>query len=165
MEPRIETVEVKLAGVQGIVRVDRPFVQDLEKLYARLFDRLDGIPDICPLNRTVGYWHFVDNETRLYFAGVQVDTLERFQWDYAYGLVAWSLGKITWAIWQEKEGEEGSIVHGNVCWDWLSGSDYAYDSRFIGDFEVHEWAEFGQKTTSEYHEIWIPIVKAQSLGA
>jgi hypothetical protein len=152
-------MEVKLVGVQGVVRVDRGFGQDLEKLYLRLYDRLDGIPDISPSNRTIGYWHFVDNETRLYFAGVQVDTFERFKWDYSYGLVAWSLGKTTWAIWKERDGCEGSIVHGNVCWDWLSGSGYAYDNRFIGDFEVHDWVEFGQETKTGYHEIWIPIVE------
>ena len=160
MEPRIETIEAKLVGVQAVISVDRDFVQDLEKLHARLFNRLDGIPDVSSLNRTVGHWQFVDSETRVYFAGVQVDTLDRFEWDHSYGLVAWSLGKTTWAIWQEKDGEEGSIVHGNVCWDWLDGSDYAFDSRFLGDFEVYHWEEFGQQTKTEYHEIWIPIVVA-----
>ena len=161
MEPRIETMEVKLVGVQGIIRMDRPFVQDLEALYGRLYNRLDDISDVSPLNRTVGYWQFVDNETKVYFAGVQVDTLARFKWDYAYGLAAWSLGKTTWAIWQEKEGEEGTIVHGNVCWDWMAGSDYAYDGRFLGDFEVYYWEEFGEKTKSEYHEIWIPVARKE----
>jgi hypothetical protein len=160
VEPRIETIEVQLVGVQAIIRVDRDFVQDLEKLYARLFNRLDGIPDISPSNRTVGYWQFLDRETRVYFAGVQVDTLDRFKWDHSYGLVAWGLGNTTWAIWPERDGEEGSIVHGNVCWDWLDGSDYAFDSRFLGDFEVHHWEEFGQQTKTGYHEIWIPIVVA-----
>jgi hypothetical protein len=159
MEPRIETLEVKLVGVQSIVRVDREFISELESVYKRLFDRLDTIPDVNPSNRTIGYWHFVDNETRLYLAGIQVDTLARFKWDYAYGLVAWSLGKTTWAIWQEKDGQEGTIVHGNVCWDWLSRSDYRYDNRFIGDFEVQYWAKFGEETTSDYHEIWLPLVK------
>ena len=159
MEPRLETTEIKLVGVQGIVRVDRDFVQDLEKLYRRLFDRLDGLRDISPPNRTLGYWHFVDNETRLYFAGVQVHTFEHFEWDHSCGLVAWSLGKTTWAVWEEEDGQEGSIVHGNLCWEWLSGSDYEYDNRFIGDFEVRYWVEFGQETRTECHEIWVPIVR------
>jgi hypothetical protein len=159
MEPRIETLEVKLTGVQAIIYPGQPFVQDLEKLYGRLFDRVDGIPDVNPANRTLGYWHFVDSETRVYFCGVHVDSLDRFKWDHAYGLAAWSLGETTWAIWPEKEGQEGSIVHGNVCWDWLSRSDYMYDSRFLGDFEVYYWEEWGQKTKTEYHEIWIPIVE------
>jgi hypothetical protein len=158
MEPRIETIEVKLVGVQGIVRVDREFVPELASLYARLFHRMDGIPDVSPANRTVGYWHFVEDQTRLYFAGVQVDSLDRFQWDHAYGLVAWSLGRTTWAIWQEADGQEGSIVHGNVCWDWLSGSGYAYDSRFIGDFEVTYWTALGREKRGATHEIWIPVV-------
>jgi hypothetical protein len=107
MEPRIETIAVKLAGVQGMLRLDGDFGPDLAALYARLFARLDDIPDVSPPRRTVGYWHFVDNQIRLYFAGVQVDTLERFEWDYAYGLVAWDLGATTWAIWREEDGQEG----------------------------------------------------------
>jgi predicted transcriptional regulator YdeE len=157
MEPRIETMEIKLVGVQAIVRVDRDFVQDLERLYSRLYDRLDEIPDISPSKRTVGYWHFIDNETRLYFSGVEVTTLERFEWDYVHGLVAWSLGETTWAIWQEEDGQEGSIVHGNVCWDWLSAADHDYDSRFIGDFEVYYWTEIGRESKTGVHEIWIPV--------
>lgn len=159
MEPRIETVEVQLAGVQAILHMGGSFVQDLEALYGRLFARLGDIPDVSPQKRTVGYWQFVDRETRVYFGGVQVNSLARLKWDHAYGLAAWSLGETTWAIWQEKEGEEGSIVHGNVCWDWLNGSDYAFDNRFLGDFEVTYWEEFGQKTRGKYHEIWIPVVR------
>jgi hypothetical protein len=161
MEPRIETVEIQLAGVQAIIHVGGSFVQDLEALYGRLFARLDDIPDVSPQKRTVGYWQFVDQETRVYFCGVQVDSLADFEWDHAYGLAAWSLGETTWAIWQEKDGEEGTIVHGNVCWDWLNGSEYCFDSRFLGDFEVTYWEEFGQKTRGEYHEIWIPVVKSR----
>ena len=162
MEPRIETTEIKLVGVQGIVRVDRDFGPDLRRLYQRLYDRLDTIPDISPAKRTFGYWHYIDNETRLYFAGVQVASFARFAWDYAYGLVAWSLGHTTWAIWPEKDGQEGTIVHGNVCWDWLSGSNYAYDNRFIGDFETQEWAEIGRERKSQYHEIWLPVVEREA---
>jgi hypothetical protein len=88
MEPRIETLEVKLVGVQGIIRDRDDFVTELEKTYQRLFDRLDDIPGNSSLNRTVGYWHFVDNQVKLHFAGVQVDTFQRFKWDYAYGLCA-----------------------------------------------------------------------------
>ena len=162
MEPQILIQEIKLVGVQEILkgRVDLPQVP--EYIYARLFARLDDIPDLSASNKTFGYWHFVDNETKLYFAGVQVDTLENVKWDYAYGLVPWSLGKTTWAIWQERDGEEGSIVHGNVCWDWLSKSEFKYDNRFIGDFEVCEWLELGGETRGDIHEIWIPVVEKES---
>jgi predicted transcriptional regulator YdeE len=163
MEPRIETMEVRLVGVQGVVRVDREFVQDLKRLYTRLFTRLDRIPDVSPAKRTVGYWQFIDHETRVYFAGVEVASLEHFEWDYAYGLAGWSLGETTWAIWPEEDGREGSIVHGNICWDWLSMSNCDYDSRFMGDFEVRTWAEIGTVPKSGVHEIWIPVVE-KSVG-
>ena len=159
MEPRIETVKVQLVGVQAVIHMGGSFVQDLEALYSRLFSRLADIPDLSPQDRTVGYWQFVDHETRVYFCGVQVDSLAQFKWDHAYGRAAWSLGETTWAIWQEKDGQEGSIVHGNVCWNWLNGSDYAFDSRFLGDFEVTYWEEFGQQTRGDTHEIWIPVVR------
>ena len=162
MQPRIITKEIKLVGIQSIIQGNCDLSQVLGKLYKRLFTRLGDIPDLSDSKRTVGYWHFVDNETKLYFAGIQVDTFEHFKWDYAFGLVAWSLGKTTWAIWKEKDGEEGSIVHGNVCWEWLSGSHYVYDNRFIGDFEVCEWKEYGQQAKSDYQEIWIPIVQKES---
>jgi hypothetical protein len=163
VEPRIETTEIKLVGVQGIVRVNRRFVPDLEKLYRRLVDRLESIPDISAANRTFGYWHFVDNETRLYFAGIQVDSLDRFKWDHAYGLVAWSLGNTTWAIWPEPDGQEGPIVHGGVRWRWLDDSGYRFDDRFVGDFEAYEWQEgqIGKQTRSDVHQIWIPVVRQE----
>jgi len=158
VEPRIETTEVKLVGVQAIIPMDRSFIEDLEKLYDRLFNKLDAIPHVSDTKRTVGYWQFVDNATRLYFAGVEVDSYDGFSWDHEYGLVAWSLGNTTWAIWEEKDGEEGSITHGGVCYGWLTASDYEWDHRFIGEFEVYTWEEFGKKTQSEVHEVWIPIV-------
>jgi hypothetical protein len=98
LEPRTETIEVELVGVQGILRVDRDFGPDLEQLYSRLFGRLGTVPDISPTWRTVGYWRFVEDATRPHFAGVQVESFEHFAWDHAYGLVAWSLGKTTRAI-------------------------------------------------------------------
>ena len=163
MEPKIETLEIKLAGVQAIIRVDCSFVADLEKVYQRLADKVAEIPDISPANRTFGYWHFVDNQTRLYFCGVQVDSLARFEWDHAYGLAAWSLGRTTWAIWPEPDGQEGSIMHGGVSWRWLDTSDYLFDNRFIGDFEIYEWQEgqVGRQTRTDVHQIWLPVVRKE----
>jgi hypothetical protein len=43
----------------------------------------------------------------------------------------------------------------------LSRSEYAYDNRFIGDFEARRWTEFGGQAEAEYHEIWIPIVRRE----
>ena len=158
MEPTIRTTEIKLVGVQGILPTG-DFVPQLKTLYQRLFDRIADIPGISPANRTVGYWQFVDQETHVHFAGVQVDTFDHFKWDYAYGLASWSLGNTTWAIWPEPDGQEGSITHGGVCWRWLDAAPYVFDNRFIGDFEVYYWqkGQIGQQTRSSVHEIWIPV--------
>lgn len=135
--------------------------RDLGVLYRRLFTSLTQVPDISRPHRTVGYWHFVDSQLRLYFAGIEVDSLRHFKWDYESGLAAWNLGPVMWAIWKERNGQEGTITGDGICWEWLSTSDYVYDGRFIGDFEVHYWNTVGREPQSDYHEVWIPIVRKQ----
>ena len=71
------------------------------------------------------------------------------------------MGETTWAIWREKDGREGTIVHGNVCWDWLTASAYAYDTRFIEDFEAREWMTFGEQPRGDHHEICVPVVREE----
>ena len=149
---------VRIVGVQGIVQLDRNVNEDLGELYGRLFSSLTKIPDIRRPYRTVGYWHFIRDQVRLYFAGVEVDSFQRFRWDYKGGLVPWDLGDTMWAIWRELNGEEGTLSHSGVCWDWMSSSAYRYDGRFIGEFEVHYWRTLGREPQSAYHEVWIPVV-------
>jgi len=161
MEPQVMSTRLKIVGIQGIVRLDGNVNDELGKLYGRLFGALVKIPDIRRPYRTVGYWHFVQDATRLYFAGVEVDSFERFRWDTKLGLVAWDLGDTTWAIWGEPNGEEGSIMRRGVCWDWMLNSAYRYDARFIGDFEVYYWRTLGRETQSAYHEVWVPVVEKQ----
>lgn len=158
MEPRIESARVRLAGVQGVIRVDSDLVPDLRRLYDRLFEQVDEIENVSRAQRTICHWHFVDQDTKLCFVGVEVTTLADFTWDYERGLAAWDLGETTWAIWQERNGQEGTITHCGVCWEWLTGSAYTFDARFLGDFEVHYWKRFGRDTRSAFHEIWIPVV-------
>ncbi len=158
VDPRIETAHLRLVGVQGIIRVDRDFGTELGGLYRRLFGKLKQIPDISRPHRTVGYWHFVEKNVRLYFAGIEVDSLKRFKWDYEGGLVAWNPGLTTWAIWKERNGQEGTLTRSGTCSDWLVASAYRYDGRFIGDFEVYYWKTVGREPQSDYHEVWVPIV-------
>lgn len=159
MEPQVMSTRIKLVGVQGIVRLNGDVNEELSKLYARLFGSLTKIPDIRRPYRTMGYWHFVEDQVRLYLAGVEVDAFERFRWDTTTGLVAWDLGETTWAIWGEANGQEGSVTRSGICWDWMSGSRYRYDTRFIGDFEVYYWKTLGRDPQSAYHEVWIPVVE------
>lgn len=157
--PRIATAHLRLVGVQGVVHLDHDFNVDLSALYNRLFDALTRIPDIRRPYRTVGYWQYVAERIRVYFAGIEVDSFERFSWDYERGVVAWDLGETTWAIWRERNGQEGTLSHSGMTSAWLTESDYRYDSRFIGDFEVYYWKTPGRVPQSSYHEVWIPIVK------
>jgi hypothetical protein len=162
MDPRIQTAHLRIVGVQGLIRLDRDFDDELGAIYGRLFRGLRHIPDIRRPYRTVGYWHFIAENLRLYFAGIEVDTFKRFQWDYERGLVAWDLGTTTWAIWKERNGEEGTVTDSGVCWEWLAAAPYRYDSRFIGDFEVYYWKTPGREPQSSFHEVWIPVVALQA---
>ena len=52
--------------------------------------------------------------------------------------------------------------------NWLDRYEYHYDHRFIGDFEVYYWERgshrvFGEQTRSDTHEVWIPIVRKETL--
>ena len=162
MNPRLETTHVKLVGVQGLVRLDQDPGVELGELYGRLFGSLRQIPDIHRPYRTVGYWHFVAEKVRLYFAGIEVDSFSRFKWDAEKGLVAWDVGEATWAIWPEKNGEERTITRGGICWDWLATTEYSYDCRYIGDFEVYYWKTLGRVAKSAYHEVWLPVVAGKA---
>ena len=161
MNPRLETARIKLVGVQGVVRLDGETGAELGALYGRLFGSLTQIPDIRRPYRTVGYWHFVANQVRVYFAGIEVDSFSRFNWDYEKGLVAWDLGDTLWAIWREKNGEEGTIIQDGISRDWLATSEYSYDCRHMGDFEVCYWRKPGRETQSAYHEVWLPVVPTE----
>ena len=154
MKPKIETVELRLIGVQGIVDGRKDIGDQLMKLWERVFDKVKEIPSKTKPLRRIGYWHWIDRNLQCYFAGIEVDTIDSFGWDYDYGLASWNMGKTTFAVFREKNGQEGTITSG-PGWEWLRTSDYRYDQRFLGDFEVNN----DRLNESDYHEIWIPIVK------
>jgi predicted transcriptional regulator YdeE len=159
VDPRIETVQLRLVGVQGIIRMDRDVKDDLGTLYRRLFGKLRQIPDISRPHRTIGYWQFIESDVRLHFAGVEVDSFRHFKWDYEGGLVAWTSGTTTFAIWKERNGQEGKLKESGMCWDWLARSRYLYNPRFLGDFEVYYWKTLAREPQSDYHEVWIPVTE------
>ncbi len=152
-------MQLRLIGVQGIIRLDGDVSEDLGALYARLFGSLRQIPDISRPHRTFGYWQFVQSQVRVYFAGIEVDSFRHFKWDYERGLVAWASGLTTFAMWKERNGQEGKLRESGLCWDWLAQSPYLYNTRFLGDFEVYYWKTVARDPQSEYHEVWIPVAE------
>lgn len=159
MDPRIETVQLRLVGVQAVIYLDQDVSAELATLYRRLFGKLRQIPDIRRPHRTVGYWQYIERRLRVYFAGIEVDTFQRFHWDYEGGLVAWTSGLTMFAIWKERNGQEGKITESGACWEWLAASGYQYNPRFLGDFEVYYWKTVAREPQSDFHEVWIPIAE------
>jgi hypothetical protein len=157
----IEIVDLKLVGVQGIIPHDRDLTAELGALWEKLRARLGELEGISEPETAVGYWHFIDSSTRVYFAGVRAGTLDGFRWDYDYGLVPWAPGPTAFAVAREKNGEEGTVAPG--IYASLGDLGYGYDSRFIGDFEVWPlaWVKAGEKPAGDYHEIWIPVVEVK----
>ena len=166
MEPKVQSEDVKLAGIQRVVRfgIDR-FDLVLPELRETLLRKLDAIPDRSDSLRLFGYWQFVDKDTRVYLAGIQVDRLDRFQWhhpsgvlqwDLASGLVAWDLGPTTFAVFRRQGVGDTSPFYGSIP------TGYAYDARFLGDFEVVSYAEWlDRRHVPEppecENEVWIPV--------
>jgi hypothetical protein len=160
MQPTIETVDLKLVVVQAVMRHDQDFTEDMRALWRKLAARLDGIANKSEPRRQIGHWHWVDAVTRVYIMGVQVDTLEGFQWDYDYGLGAWAPGEVAFAMFRERNGDEGSVVR--HAYGTLAEMGYGHDSRFMGEFEVRPLDSIGpngETPEGEYHEVWIPVVK------
>jgi predicted transcriptional regulator YdeE len=159
VDPKIETLQLRLVGVQGMIHLDGDVVTQLGGLYRRLFGSLRQIPDIRRPHRTVGYWQYVESQLRVYFAGIEVDSFRHFKWDYERGLVAWTSGPTKFAIWRERNGQEGKLTESGACWEWLARSRYLYNPRFLGDFEVYYWKTVARDPQSEYHEVWVPVVE------
>ncbi len=161
--PAFEEVDLKLVVVQGVMRKDRNFMPEMEALNQKLGARIEAIRQKCEPLRVVGHWHWVDEVTSVYVMGIQVDTLEGFQWDYGYGLGAWAPGKTTFAKFREKNGQEGTVVRS--AYGILDKLGYGQDGRFMGEFEVWPLGSTGPdgwKPEGDYHEVWIPVVKVKA---
>ena len=166
MEPAIQAEDIKLVGLQKVLRfsTDR-FDVVLPELRQTLLRGVEAIPDTSRSQRLFGYWQFVDQDTRVYFAGIQVDRIDRFEchhpsdvlpWDLAQGLVAWDLGPTTFAVFQRQGVGDTSPLYGAIP------DGYDYDARFLGDFEVvsyAEWLDSGAvpELVERENEVWIPV--------
>ena len=158
--PTFEEVDLKLVVVQAVMRKDRDFMDEMKALNRKLAARVQGIGHKSEPGRVIGHWHWVDEVTSIYIMGVQVDSLEGFQWDYGYGLGSWAPGKTTFAKFREKNGQEGSVVR--YAYGKLDGMGYGQDPRFMGEFEVWPLGSIGPDgwaPAGEYHEVWIPVVR------
>jgi hypothetical protein len=76
MEPEIVTIDLKMAGVQGVIDHDAEFGPALSELWQKLAARMESTADKTNPLKAIGYWQLMDNSTRVYFAGVQVESLE-----------------------------------------------------------------------------------------
>jgi len=163
MAPRIEEHDVKLAGFQAVVRLDSEgepgnVVEVLGGLRERLSEKLADIPDRSPSCRLVGYWRFVAHVTRVYLLGVEVETLERCEWDPGAGFVSWNLGPCSFAVF-EREGVGPTPMYYRQI-----PKGYGFDTRLLGDFEVCSYKERapdgGLPSFPEVaNEVWIPVTK------
>ena len=166
--PRIETIDLKLAGVQAVMVLGKDdIVAKMKELHERLLGGLGAIQHIHEPRREIGYWQFIDQATRVYFMGIQLDSTEGNRWDMDRGLCIWEPGPTTFAMWEEKNSDMGSISRSGTCWKWLDSSGYDYNAWFNGEFEafaldqVDERAELPEDGT---HEFWLPVVPKPRRG-
>ncbi|NHJ85794.1 MAG: hypothetical protein FK734_10050 [Asgard group archaeon] len=162
MQPKIEKMDIKVIGIQKVInhQPGYDFRKDVDETWKKVLDKLGDIKNVHEDKRAIGFWHWINKLTKVYFAGIQVDSLKGFVWDREYGLCSWDLGEITVAIFKEKNGEEGTIASSPEANRQVSEMGYRFDGRFIGDFEVFplEWIK-NTIPDNEYHEVWIPVIK------
>ncbi|MBD3183903.1 hypothetical protein GF312_16585, partial [Candidatus Poribacteria bacterium] len=115
MKPEIKTEDIKLVGLQAVVNFSSGDVGViLSGLTQKLFQKINDIPNKSDSKRFFGYWQFVDNNTRVYFAGVEVDSFDGFKWDYEYGLGSWSLGDLAFAVFQRQGLESTAPLYSQI---------------------------------------------------
>jgi len=160
--PKIDNKEIKLVGIQEIIKhkPNQNLTEELESLWKRVTKQKLKITSISDENLAVGYWHWIDNERRLFFAGILVKTLDDFKRDSNTGLCSWDLGKTQVAIFKEKNGEEGAIISSPAVFKKLNEMSFRLNTKFNGEIFVYPlaWLE-GEIPQDDFHEIWIPIIK------
>jgi len=155
MQPdKIETKRLKLVGVEMYVDLKENFVYKLYAMRAEIRARLDEIQNKNN-NKHVGFWQwqFTPEEGyhlhRNYFCGVEVTDFKNIP----YGMICKNLPESKFAVFPERNGEEGTITEKNgVYQNWLPKSDYNFNIKISGDFEVYDFDE-----KIENHEVWIPV--------
>ena len=151
---RIETKKLTLVGVERHMNVKEGFLDEMHELVQDLTSRLGEIEGRDHPDRYVGYWQQVagqhDCGGRMYLAAAEVSTVTSLP----DGMVAKALPESQYAIWDMKNGEEGSVNP----WAWLRRSDYVFhwDPRMamVGDLEMF-WLDAAIDT----HEFWVPVLR------
>jgi hypothetical protein len=157
-QAEIRQSDVKLVVVQTVVCFgDGEFGPKLRDLRQRTLRRLDHVPEVSDSRRLFGYWQFIDDSTRVYFAGIQVDSLESFRWDYEYGLAGWDLGPTNFAVFCRKGVGSTAALYKTLP------AGYRFDARFLGGFEgisYRRWLTERElpDITQSAKEVWIPVV-------
>ena len=149
---RIETKKLILVGLERHMNVKEGFMDQMRELTEDLFSRLDEIEGRSHPDRYVGYWQQVAGERclagRMYLAAAEVSSVQNLP----DGMVAKALPESEYAIWDMKNGEEGSVNP----WAWLGRSEYGlnWDTRMamVGDLEM-----FRLDPAIDTHEFWVPI--------
>ena len=149
---RIETKKLILVGLERHMNVKDGFMDQMRELKKGLFSRLDEIEGRDHPDRYVGYWQQVAGERgcggRMYLAAAEVGAVRNLP----QGMVAKALPESEYAIWDMKNGEEGSVD----AWAWLRRSDYGLNwdpsMAMVGDFEM-----FWLDPAIDTHEFWVPI--------
>jgi AraC family transcriptional regulator len=155
MQPdKIETKRLRLVGLEMYVSLQENFVYKLYAMRAQIKARLGEIQN-RKNNQHVGFWQwqFMSGEGynthRNYFCAVEVTEFK----DIPYGMICKNLPESKYAVFTEKNGEEGTITEKQgVYQNWLPKSGYTFNSKISGDFEVYDFDE-----QIENHEVWIPV--------
>jgi len=149
---RIETKKLTLVGLERHMDVKAGFMDPMRELKEGLFSRLDEIEGRAHPDRYVGYWQQVAGERdcggRMYIAAAEVSTVRNLP----DGMVAKALPESEYAIWDMKNGEEGSVNP----WAWLRRSGHGFNWNpsmgLAGDMEM-----FRLDPAADMHEFWVPI--------
>ena len=151
---KIETKRLKLVGVEMYITLEEDFGYKIEAMRAEIKNRLAEIQNRVN-NKHVGFWQWQlmleegYNLHRNYFCGVEVNDFT----DIPYGMIIKNLPESKFVIFDEKNGEEGTVTEKNGFYiNWLPKSDFNFSTKISGDFEVYDFDE-----RIENHEVWIPV--------
>ena len=155
MQPdKIEIKRLKLVGVEMYISEEEDFGYKMDAMRTEIKNRRDEIQNKTN-NKHVGFWQWQMmleegyNTHRNYFCGVEVSDFQ----DIPYGMIIKNLPECKFAVFAEKNGEEGTVTYKNgVYVNWLPKSGYSFCTKISGDFEVYDFDE-----QVEYHEVWIPL--------
>ena len=152
MEPqRLERKKLVLVGLERYMNVDEGFVDRLGRLKGDLIARLAEIEAKTHPERFVGCWQAIPGARkcdRMYLAAAEVDAVVNLP----DGMVAKALPESLYAIWNEGNGEEGTVSP--AYFSWLAATDYEFNTAMVCDFEVYQL-----DPDAEEHEVWVPVVR------